>query len=92
ASLEETSAAMTQIASSAESNAASASETDAASTAMNDEAGKARDVLDGTVAAMRDIQEHSKEIDAIVDVIEDIAFQTNLLSLNASVEAFLFNN
>ncbi len=87
ASLEQTSAAMTQIASSAESNAHSAAQTNTAATEMNDEAGKARAVLDGTVAAMRDIEAHSKEIEAIVDVIEDIAFQTNLLSLNASVEA-----
>ncbi|MEM1430912.1 MAG: methyl-accepting chemotaxis protein [Pseudomonadota bacterium] len=87
ASLEQTSASMTEIASSAESNAASAAETDTAATRMNDEADRARGVLESTVSAMRDIQHGSKEIEAIVDVIEDIAFQTNLLSLNASVEA-----
>ncbi len=87
ASLEETSAAMTEIASSAESNAASAAETDTAAASMNEEAGRARDVLGSTISAMRDIEDGSKEIEAIVDVIEDIAFQTNLLSLNASVEA-----
>lgn len=87
ASLEQTSAAMTQIASSAESNASSAAQTDAAARDMRDEAGQARSVLDSTVTAMRDIEEGSREIEAIVDVIEDIAFQTNLLSLNASVEA-----
>jgi methyl-accepting chemotaxis protein len=87
ASLEQTSASMTQIASSAESNASSAAETDTAAANMNEEAGRAREVLDSTVAAMRDIERGSKEIEAIVDVIEDIAFQTNLLSLNASVEA-----
>jgi methyl-accepting chemotaxis protein len=36
---------------------------------------------------MGEIEACSEEINAIVDVIEDIAFQTNLLSLNASVEA-----
>ena len=87
ASLEQTSAAVTEIASSAEANARSAAETDAAAGEMTAEAGQARGVLDGTVAAMRDIEAHAKEIEAIVDVIEDIAFQTNLLSLNASVEA-----
>jgi methyl-accepting chemotaxis protein len=87
ASLEETSAAMTEIASSADSNARAAADTDAEASAMNEEAEQARGVLDSTVAAMRDIEEHSKEIEAIVDVIEEIAFQTNLLSLNASVEA-----
>ena len=87
ASLEQTSAAMTEIASSAESNAASAAQTDTAASAMNSEAHQAREVLDATTTAMTAIEEHSKEIEAIVDVIEDIAFQTNLLSLNASVEA-----
>lgn len=37
--------------------------------------------------AIRDISENSKTIGKIVKEIEDIAFQTNLLSLNASVEA-----
>jgi len=87
ASLEQTSASMTQIASSAESNATSAAETDSAAANMNEEAGRAREVLASTVSAMRDIEQGSKEIEDIVDVIEDIAFQTNLLSLNASVEA-----
>ena len=87
ASLEQTSAAMSEIASSADSNARAAADTDAEASAMTDEAEQARGVLDSTVAAMRDIEEHSKEIEAIVDVIEEIAFQTNLLSLNASVEA-----
>lgn len=37
--------------------------------------------------AIGDISENSKTIGKIVEEIEDIAFQTNLLSLNASVEA-----
>jgi len=87
ASLEQTSASMTEIASAAKSNAGIAAATEADARTMNGEADKAREVLAATVAAMRDIEEHSREIDAIVDVIEEIAFQTNLLSLNASVEA-----
>ncbi len=39
------------------------------------------------LAAMSDINENSKEIGKIVKTIEDIAFQTNILALNASVEA-----
>ncbi|MCP1726383.1 methyl-accepting chemotaxis protein [Natronospira proteinivora] len=38
-------------------------------------------------AAMQNIGAASQEIAKIVDLINDIAFQTNLLSLNASVEA-----
>lgn len=39
------------------------------------------------IAAMERITETSKEIENIIGAIEDIASQTNLLSLNASIEA-----
>lgn len=43
--------------------------------------------MDHLVEAMGDIQATSHEINKIVDTIENIAFQINILSLNASVEA-----
>lgn len=39
------------------------------------------------IEAMAEITESSKKIEEIINVIDDIAFQTNLLSLNAAVEA-----
>ncbi|MCM1328657.1 MAG: methyl-accepting chemotaxis protein [Ruminococcus sp.] len=39
------------------------------------------------LAAMSDISNSSKKIESIIKTIEDIAFQTNILALNASVEA-----
>ena len=39
------------------------------------------------VQAILEIRENSSAIGGIVKEIEDIAFQTNILALNASVEA-----
>ncbi|WP_353949349.1 methyl-accepting chemotaxis protein [Sporolactobacillus sp. Y61] len=39
------------------------------------------------IAAVTDLQKHAKEISKIIDVLDSIARRTNLLSLNASIEA-----
>ena len=44
-------------------------------------------VVDAVVATMQEISQASKKVVDIIDVIDGIAFQTNILALNAAVEA-----
>jgi len=48
---------------------------------------EAREAMDGSIVAMQSITDTSDRIEAIIGLIDGIAFQTNLLALNAAVEA-----
>ncbi len=87
ATIEETSASAEEINSMAKRNADNAISATAmmAEAAKNSEQAK-RDVLE-CVQAMASIGESSDKIAKTLDVIEKIAFQTNILALNAAVEA-----
>jgi methyl-accepting chemotaxis protein len=78
---------MEEIASTAKGNADNAVRTHELTGNANEAADEGAVVVCEAVAAIGEIEEASKKIRDIIEVIDDIAFQTNLLSLNAAVEA-----
>lgn len=87
ASLQETSSTMEEMASTVIRNAENASEVDSRVAESSELVRRGGEQVTRLVTSMQDISASSKEIASIVDVIENIAFQTNILALNASVEA-----
>jgi methyl-accepting chemotaxis protein len=86
-SLEETASAMEQIAAASRSSAGNVRQaTELANTtcAMAQEGDRTTEQLGSSMSA---INESAQQIKKIIKVIEEIAFQTNLLALNAAVEA-----
>ncbi|MDO6408848.1 methyl-accepting chemotaxis protein [Pantoea phytobeneficialis] len=85
--LEQTAASMEQLTATVKQNAENAHH---ASQLAADASGKARsggELVDGVVKTMNNISGSSKKIAEITNVINSIAFQTNILALNAAVEA-----
>ncbi|MBI5329790.1 MAG: methyl-accepting chemotaxis protein [Betaproteobacteria bacterium] len=52
-----------------------------------DEIGRIAEAVNGSASVIRELEGYSNEISAIVNVIKEIADQTNLLALNAAIEA-----
>lgn len=87
ASLEETAASMEEMTSTVHQNADNARQ---ASTLANDAsvmAERGGQVMDQVSQSMQVISGRSRQIADIIGMIDAIAFQTNILALNASVEA-----
>jgi len=87
ASLEQTAASMAHMADTATQGASHA---DGAAMAARDALGHAehgRHVAGEAIDSMQAIEKASRDISEIVDLVDSIAFQTNLLSLNAAIEA-----
>jgi methyl-accepting chemotaxis protein len=87
ASLEEVSAALSQISEQVQSNNENVAQANKYSNQVKENAEKGSNQMDNMVKAINQINNSAGEIKKIVKVIDDIAFQTNLLSLNASIEA-----
>ena len=86
-SLEQTAAAMEQITGTVRQSADAARQATALAGQANAAATRSREAVDSVGQTMRDIEGDSTRIGEITQVIDSIAFQTNILALNAAVEA-----
>ncbi|MES2604704.1 MAG: methyl-accepting chemotaxis protein [Pseudomonadota bacterium] len=85
--LEETAAAMEEMTATVQQTASNAKLANDLAIAAKHSAQQGSGVVSNAVTAMNEITRSSQKISNIIEVIESIAFQTNLLALYASVEA-----
>ncbi|MCP4591561.1 MAG: hypothetical protein GY842_12535 [bacterium] len=86
-SLEETSSALEEMSAMTRTNAENAKQADVLTDQVTLAAQGADRTMEQLNSAMGAINDSSGQISKIIKVIEEIAFQTNLLALNAAVEA-----
>lgn len=87
ATLEESSAALEELTASVNQVASNVKDAAELTTGTREKARSSETVAEEATSAIGQISEGSERIKKIVDVIADIAFQINLLALNAGVEA-----
>ncbi|MBQ4770801.1 HAMP domain-containing protein [Pectobacterium versatile] len=85
--LEETSSTMTQLGMTVKNNADNARQANVLAQNASTVALQGGNVVNDVVGTMKSINESSRSIADIINVIDSIAFQTNILALNAAVEA-----
>ena len=85
--LEETAASMEQLTATVKQNTENARQAATLAKNASETAEKGGHVVNTVITTMKDISDSSKQIAHITNVIDGIAFQTNILALNAAVEA-----
>ena len=87
ASLEETAAALEEITSNIRNNTQSIAKMSQLSSGVTKAVNEGQDMANKTTLAMDEINAKVNLVNEAIGVIDNIAFQTNILSLNAAVEA-----
>jgi len=85
--IEQITASMSDIAEKTGINATKTGEVDQLAHNVAKEAETGNEKMQEMVSAMKEINKSSVEISKVIKTIDDIAFQTNILALNATVEA-----
>ncbi|OGB30496.1 MAG: hypothetical protein A3F78_14525 [Burkholderiales bacterium RIFCSPLOWO2_12_FULL_61_40] len=85
--LEETASSMEELSATVKQNADSARQANQLAVKASSVAVQGGTVVGQVVETMREINDSSRKIADIIQVIDGIAFQTNILALNAAVEA-----
>lgn len=85
--VEELAASITEISTQTNQNALDAGKANKLVSSVKSDASNGNSQMEEMLKSMDEISESSKSISKIIKVIDDIAFQTNILSLNAAVEA-----
>lgn len=86
-SLRESVVAISQLSADAQNNAQAARELDDLTEQLTRQAGEGTQAMGETLVAVQKLQDASRRVFEVVAVIDDVAFQTGMLSLNAAVEA-----
>ncbi len=87
ASLEETAASLEEITSNITNNTQTTTKMASYGEKVKESIKIGQDLANKTVSSMEDINKQALAINEAIGVIDNIAFQTNILSLNAAVEA-----
>ncbi|WKU18123.1 methyl-accepting chemotaxis protein [Advenella alkanexedens] len=87
ASLQETAASLEELTVTVKQNAENARSANSIALEGLRVAENGSDKVNQVVRSMEEMNDSSRKIESIVKIIEDIAFQTNLLAINASVES-----